>query len=87
MELSIGYGELKPNNGPVVIWPQFETKRRHVDLHASDDHGDVIRIDIHYKDADGELFTATLLFVRISKGEHPEFEIQPCDPGTRSFIV
>lgn len=76
VELSIGYGELRPNNDTVVVWPQFETKHRHVELYADDSHDDVIRLDVSYKDADREQFTEMFHFIRVSHGEKPEFEIQ-----------
>lgn len=73
--LSIGYGSLEPDEGPIVIWPQFETKLRIMELFASDTHGDVIRLEINYKDADGVEGTDELSFVRLTHGKNPTFDI------------
>lgn len=75
VEIFLAYGALEPDEGPIVIWPQFETKQRVVELFASDTHGDSIQLHITYKDADGNEGLASRAFVRVSNGDHPKFEI------------
>lgn len=76
VEIFLGHGELEPDEGPIVVWPQFETKHRVVELFASDTHGDSIQLDITYKDADGNQEIAQHAFVRVTHGDYPKFEIQ-----------
>jgi hypothetical protein len=74
--LSLGYGTLEPDNGPVIVWPQFAVQKRHVDLFASDTHGDEIQMWIEYRDSNQVRHIKELIFVRTSHGEHPRFEVQ-----------
>ena len=76
VEMWLGYGSLEPDDGPIVVWPQFVTHSRYVELFASDTHGDVIQLVLNYKDARGEKYTAEFAFVRVSHGDYPRFEIQ-----------
>ena len=76
VQMGLGYGSLKPEDGPIVVWPQFEIHNRHVELYASDTHGDEIQLLLNYKDATGKQYTAEFAFVRTSHGDFPRFEIQ-----------
>ncbi|MFY1712892.1 hypothetical protein J3366_15505 [Tritonibacter mobilis] len=91
VEVFLGYGELysdteHPLTWPKVIWPQFETKYYYVVLIASDTHGDAIQLDVNFKDADGRQYVCANLFVRVSHGTRPKFEIQRCEEDDCSFI-
>jgi hypothetical protein len=76
VEMRLSYGCLEPESGPIVVWPQFEIHNRRVPLYASDTHGDGINLVVEYKDALGHEYTEEFLFVRISRGDFPKFEIQ-----------
>jgi hypothetical protein len=76
VEMWLGYGALEPDDGPIVVWPQFAIHNRHVELFASDTHGDSILLSLDYKDATGKQYTAEFAFVRTSHGDFPRFEIQ-----------
>jgi hypothetical protein len=76
VNLSLGYGSLEPDNGPIIVWPQFEIQKRHVDLFASDTHGDSIQLLIEYRDSNQVQRVKELFFVRVSHGDYPRFEIR-----------
>lgn len=76
VEMRLGHGDLEPESGPIVIWPQFKIHNRYVELYASDTHGDAIQLVLNYKDAIGNQHTAEFSFVRTSHGKFPKFEIQ-----------
>ena len=76
VEMWLGYGLLEPEDGPIVVWPQFEIHNRYVELFASDTHGDTIQLVLNYKDATGNQYTAEFAFVRTSHGDFPSFEIR-----------
>ena len=75
----LGYGSLEPEDGPIVVWPQFEIHNRYVEPYASATHGDAIGLFLDYKDPTGKQYTAEFAFVRTSHGGFPKFEIQMRD--------
>lgn len=78
VELFLGYGSLVPDEGPIIIWPQFEKRVRQVELFASDTHGDSIQLDINYQDALGRQFFEEYAFIRKTHGVRPHFVIERC---------